>query len=130
MDIRKDLRYTKDHEWALQESAQAIKVGISDYAQHELGDVVFVDLPKVGDVVAAGNTMLTVESVKAVSDVYAPISGKIVAVNSLLEKSPEKVNNDPYVQGWMVVIEPSAENEYGKLLSSEAYSALIAEVSK
>ncbi len=120
------LKYTKEHEWVKVEGNRAT-VGITDFAQHQLGDVVFVDLPALGERMQAGATLATVESVKAVSDVYAPISGEVVAVNDELEHSPEFVNQDPYVKGWIAVIEFSDPGELKGLLTPEAYEPLTKE---
>jgi glycine cleavage system H protein len=120
-----DVRYTKEHEWARREGDRA-RVGITAYAQEQLGDVVFVELPKVGTRVSAMKTFGVVESVKAVSDLYAPLSGEVVAVNDALSKQPEVVNRDPYGDGWMVVIALADPAEYDALLSAEAYERLIA----
>jgi glycine cleavage system H protein len=120
-----DLKYTKEHEWSRREGNQA-RVGITAYAQEQLGDVVFVELPKVGDRVSAMKTFGVVESVKAVSDLYAPLSGEVVAVNVALSKQPEVVNRDPYGEGWMITIKLADPAEYDALLSAEAYERLIA----
>jgi glycine cleavage system H protein len=120
-----DLKYTKEHEWARREGDQA-RVGITAYAQEQLGDVVFVELPKAGARVSAMKTFGVVESVKAVSDLYAPLSGEVVAVNGALSKQPEVVNRDPYGEGWMIMIKLADPAEYDALLSAEAYERLIA----
>lgn len=121
-----DLRYTKDHEWVRLADRRAT-VGITDHAQSELTDVVYVELPPKGKVVKAGEVLGVVESVKAVSEVYAPVAGKVVDVNKELEASPELVNNDPYSKGWMVVVEVSAPADAGRLLDASAYRELIGE---
>jgi len=118
-------RYTKEHEWVQMEGKQA-RIGITDHAQAELGDVVFVELPSIGTVVKKGGPLGTVESVKAVSDVFAPLSGKVVAVNSALETSPEMVNQSPHAEGWIALIEVSDPGEANDLLDAAAYQALIA----
>jgi glycine cleavage system H protein len=118
-------RYTKEHEWVQIEGKQA-KIGITEHAQAELGDVVFVELPSIGAVVKKGGHLGTVESVKAVSDVFAPLSGKVVAVNAALESSPEMVNQAPHTDGWIVSIEMADPNEASDLLDAAAYQALIA----
>lgn len=123
MNIPQDLRYTKSHEWVRQEGDTAT-VGITDHAQEELGDVVFVELPETGDSFEAGDSFGTVESVKAVSDLYAPISGEVVEVNSALEDAPEKINEDPYGDGWIVKLRTSGEAD---LLSAEEYEKTVAE---
>lgn len=110
MSIPKELRYSKDHEWVKHEEGTAT-IGITDFAQSELGDIVFVELPAVGDEIKAGDAFGSVESVKTVSELYAPISGKVVAVNESLEDSPEFVNESPYENAWMVKVEPSDSAE-------------------
>jgi glycine cleavage system H protein len=122
--VPEDLRYTKEHEWARREGDEA-RIGITDYAQEQLGDVVFVELPKVGSRVGAMKTFGVVESVKAVSDLYAPLSGEIIAVNDALAKQPEAVNRDPYGDGWMIVVRIAAPAEYEGLLDPSAYERLI-----
>jgi glycine cleavage system H protein len=124
MQIPDELRYSSDHEWVKVEGG-SVRIGITDYAQDALGDVVFVDLPEVGTAVEKGATCSEVESTKSVSEIYAPISGTIVEVNSELVDNPEKVNDDPYGDGWMFVIEPSDEAQLGELLDAEGYRALI-----
>ena len=118
-----NLNYTEEHEWLkIQEDGQA-RVGITDYAQNSLSDVVFVELPEVGDQFTKGDVMTVAESVKAASDIYAPISGKIVSINEKLEESPELVNESPYEFGWMVLMEP--EGEVNGLLNAASYRELI-----
>ena len=124
--VLKDLRYTADHTWVKAEGDR-VKVGITDYAQKELGDVVFVDLPDVGEIFSAKNVMVSIESVKAVSEINAPVSGEIMEVNEDLEHSPELVNQDPYKKGWIAIIEYSEKNELKGLLSASEYAALIGE---
>ena len=126
MKIPAELKYSKDHEWVKVEGNQA-KIGITDYAQSQLGDVVFVEVPTVDTHVAVGAGFSVVESVKAVSDIYAPVSGVIVEVNEGLADTPEIINDDPYGEGWLVVIEIGNEADLGELLSSEEYEKLIAE---
>lgn len=126
MEFPVNLRYTKDHEWARQEGTRVV-VGITDYAQKELGDVVFVELPEVGTTVAVTETLGVVESVKAVSDLYAPVSGTIVESNLVLEDQPELVNASPYGQGWMAVIEASNAAEWHDLLTAADYQAYVAQ---
>ncbi len=118
-------RYTKEHEWLRIDGKQA-RIGITEHAQAELGDVVFVELPAVGATVKKGGQLGTVESVKAVSDVFAPVSGKLLQVNSALESAPEMVNQDPHGEGWIAVIEMSDPGETKELLDAAAYQALIA----
>ena len=126
MEFPANLRYTKEHEWARQEGNRIV-VGITDYAQKELGDVVFVELPEVGTAVEAMGTFGVVESVKAVSDLYAPVSGTIVEANIILEDQPELVNASPYGQGWMVAIETVNAEEFQQLLTAAEYQAYVAQ---
>ena len=126
MEFPANLRYTKEHEWARQEGNRVV-VGITDYAQKELGDVVFVELPEVGTTIEAMGTFGVVESVKAVSDLYAPVSGTIVEANTILEDQPELVNASPYGQGWMVVIEVVNTEEFQQLLTAAEYQAYVAQ---
>jgi len=130
MKIPQSLRFTKEHEWIAEVGPQRVRVGISDYAQHELGDVVFVDLPELGASVEAGLSMLSVESVKAVSDVYSPVTGKVVEVNPKLSGEPELVNSEPYDAGWMVVIEVRDEGIPSDLMSAAAYEEYLSELVK
>ena len=125
MNVPAELRYSKDHEWARLESTGRIRVGITDYAQDALGDVVFVELPATGTVVASGDTVGEVESTKSVSDLYAPISGTVIEVNDVLTDAPEKLNEDPYGEGWICLIEPDDPGQFDLLLDASAYSALI-----
>jgi len=125
MNVPAELRYSKDHEWALLEASGRVRVGITDYAQDALGDVVFVDLPATGAVVAAGDTLGEVESTKSVSDLYAPVSGVVVEVNDMLTDAPEKLNEDPYGEGWICLIEPDDPAQLEMLLDAGAYSSLI-----
>jgi glycine cleavage system H protein len=118
-----DLRYTPEHEWAKADGAR-VTVGITDYAQDQLGDVVYVDLPASGTRVEKGQPFGEVESTKSVSDLYAPLTGTIVERNETLESSPELVNADPYGRGWMVIIEAEQPDEVGGLLSASAYDEL------
>lgn len=123
--IPTDRRYTEEHEWALQEDGGIVLVGITDFAQHELGDVVYADLPTVGTRVIAMGEFGAVESVKAASDLFSPVTGEVVAVNETLVEQPELINDSPYDQGWMVRIRMDDPSEYGKLLDAEAYRALL-----
>ncbi len=125
-EIPGDLKFLKSHEWARVEGDGKVTVGISDHAQHELTDVVFVELPKVGRVVAAGEAICTIESVKAANDVYAPISGEIAEVNETLLNDPGLVNRDPYLNGWMFKIKASNPAEFDQLLAADAYRTHIA----
>ena len=120
-----DLRYTKSHEWVKKESDGSVMVGITDHAQGLLGDMVFVELPKVGTQVTAGKECGVVESVKAASDIYAPIAGEVTAVNTAVSDSPESVNKDAY-GAWMFKLKPSAAGDIDKLLDAKAYEALVA----
>ena len=124
-NIPADLRYTKEHEWAKLEGDKA-RVGITAFAQEQLGDVVFVELPKVGAKVTAMKTFGVVESVKAVSDLFAPLSGEVVEANTELTKKPETVNSDPYGEGWMIVIKLSNPKEMDGLMSAADYEKLVA----
>lgn len=119
-----DLRYTKDHEWIRVEGARGV-VGITSFAQEELGDVVFVELPKVGAHVEQGKTFGVVESVKTASDLYAPVSGAVAEVNPKLVDQPELVNQDPYGEGWMIVVDLFDPAQVSSLLSAEQYEALL-----
>tara|TARA_B100002051_G_C16666763_1_gene602163 strand:- start:655 stop:1032 length:378 start_codon:yes stop_codon:yes gene_type:complete len=122
-EIPENLSYTKDHEWASLQDDGKVKVGITDHAQDALSDVVFVELPDIGSEFVKGDAMAVAESVKAASDIYAPVSGKIVSINNKLEESPELINESPYDFGWMVVIEPEGDLE--GLLDSNAYREAI-----
>lgn len=126
MSIPKDLRYTQEHEWVKVEGNK-VRVGITDFAQHELGDIVFVELPEVGDAVTLNEPFGSVESVKTVSELYSPVSGTVVEINEALSDSPEFVNESPYENAWMIVVELSDEAEVEALLTAEAYEALISE---
>jgi glycine cleavage system H protein len=122
-----ELKYASSHEWARLEEDGTITIGITDHAQEALGDVVFVELPGVGDSLAAGDEAGVVESVKAASDIYAPVGGEVIAVNAQLEDEPEIVNGDPYNDGWFFRLQPSDSGELEKLLSAEDYAAQCAE---
>ncbi len=126
MSVPKDFKYSAEHEWVKNEDGN-VRIGITHFAQSELGDIVFVELPQVGDEIKAGDAFGSVESVKTVSELYAPISGKVVEVNAELEDSPEFVNESPYENAWMIVVEPSDLSEVDSLLSPEKYEELIAE---
>ena len=119
-----DIRYAQSHEWAKTEGDN-VKVGISDYAQDQLGDIVFVEMPDVGDTLEKGAEFGTVESVKAVSELYMPIGGEITAINTGLEESPELVNNDPYGGGWMIEVNPGDSGEIEALMTKEAYLEML-----
>lgn len=124
MKVPEDRRYTKDHEWALLDGDR-VRIGITDYAQDALGDVVFVQLPAVGTVVEAGGACSEVESTKSVSDIYSPVAGTVVEVNTELAEAPQRLNEDPYGAGWICAIEPSSPATLGDLLDAGAYSTLI-----
>ncbi|WP_313803797.1 glycine cleavage system protein GcvH [Cytobacillus sp.] len=126
MNTPKELRYSEEHEWVKTEGEQ-VRIGITDFAQSELGDIVFVELPEVGDEVTADEPFGSVESVKTVSELYAPISGKVVAVNEDLSDSPEFVNESPYEKAWMIVVEPSDAGEMDNLMTAEQYEEMIKE---
>lgn len=123
MQIPSQLRYSSDHEWA-SESDAVVRVGITDYAQDALGDVVFVELPKVGASVALGGTLGEVESTKSVSEIYAPVAGTVVAVNDALVASPELINSDPYGEGWLCEISIADSSDFDVLLDAQAYHTL------
>jgi glycine cleavage system H protein len=123
LSIPDDRQYTRSHEWVLAEEG-TVTIGITDHAQEELGDVVFVELPDVGDTIGAGDSFGTVESVKAVSDLYTPVGGEVVEINSSLEDAPEKINDDPYGEGWIVKLSTSEEAD---LLSPEEYGKVVEE---
>ncbi|MGO9480768.1 MAG: glycine cleavage system protein GcvH [Candidatus Kryptoniota bacterium] len=124
MDFPADLKYTKDHEWIRIEDGTGV-VGITDYAQGELGDVVFVELPAVGTKLQQGKQFGTIEAVKTVSDIYAPVSGEIVELNALLKDSPEIMNKEPYAGGWMVKIKIENKSELNNLLDAAKYREMI-----
>jgi glycine cleavage system H protein len=126
--VPKDRYYTKEHEWVLIEGENRAKVGITDYAQSELGDIVYVELPELGLEVEPGDTLANIESVKSVAPVYAPVSGKVVDINSELENSPELINEYPYEDGWICVIEMTDPSEVEDLLSAEEYAEYIKEL--
>jgi glycine cleavage system H protein len=124
VNVPEELRYTSDHEWARQEDGR-LRVGITDYAQDSLGDVVFVQLPEPGTAVEAGVTLGEVESTKSVSDIYAPVTGTVVEVNGELADAPQRLNEDPYGEGWICVVEPTDAAAFETLLDAEAYRKLI-----
>lgn len=126
-NVPAELKYSKEHEWLRKEADGTYTVGITEHAQELLGDMVFVDLPEVGRMVDAGDDCAVAESVKAASDIYAPISGEIVAVNDELSDSPELVNNEPYATGWIFKIKASDESQIATLLDAAAYDALLAD---
>jgi glycine cleavage system H protein len=126
MTTPKDLRYSEEHEWVKVEG-EKVRVGITHFAQSELGDIVFVELPEVGDEVTANETFGSVESVKTVSELYAPVSGKVVEVNEDLSDNPEFVNESPFEKAWMIVVELSDISELDKLMTAEQYEAMVKE---
>jgi glycine cleavage system H protein len=126
-EIPGDLKFLKSHEWARVEDNGQVTVGISDHAQGLLGDLVYVELPEVGESVTAGSAVAVVESVKAASDVYSPVSGKVVAVNGALTDKPETINEDAYGEGWLLVIAPDDMDQLNDLLSPDDYAALLEE---
>ena len=125
MSFPSELKYTKDHEWIKLVDGNTALIGITDYAQRELGDIVFVDVPTVGKTLNAEDTFGTVEAVKTVSDLFLPVNGKIIEVNPGLSNNPELVNTDPYGEGWMVKIELANAEDVNALLSAEAYEELV-----
>lgn len=124
MEYPPDRKYSREHEWVATDGDTA-RVGITDYAQDALGDVVFVKLPEVGDVLDQGGTAGEVESTKSVSEVYAPVAGTVVEVNTELDQTPERLNDDPYGEGWIFVVQPSAPDATSALLDAAAYRAIV-----
>jgi len=122
-----ELKYAKTHEWARVEEDGAVTIGITDHAQEALGDVVYIEVPDVGDILAGGDQAGVVESVKAASDIFAPLSGEVIAINGALEEEPELVNADPYNDGWFYRIQPQDLSELESLLSADEYAAACAE---
>ncbi|HAX04785.1 MAG TPA: glycine cleavage system protein GcvH [Acidimicrobiaceae bacterium] len=129
MDTPDELRYSSDHEWVRIENSLA-HIGITDFAQDALGDVVYVELPEVGLSVSANSAFAEIESTKSVSDVFAPISGEVVGINDALEDRPELVNEDPYGEGWICVIKPSEESEFDQLMDAQSYEAFVLQESQ
>lgn len=125
MKFPTELKYSKEHEWVRQDGRRVV-VGITDFAQSQLGDIVFVELPAVGAAITAGKRFSVVESVKAVSDIFAPLNGKVVEINEALNDTPEKVNQDPYGDGWIAVVEVAEGTSLDDLMDSEAYAAQVA----
>lgn len=125
--IPDDLRYTAEHEWVLLRDEGTVRIGVTDFAQTQLGDVVYIQLPRLGDSVAAGDPVGEVESTKSVSDVFAPVEGEVVGRNDALEDRPELVNSDPYGAGWMIEIKPAQPAAVDSLMIAEEYRALIGE---
>lgn len=126
-ELRDELKYLSSHEWARVESDGTVTVGITDHAQDALGDVVYVEAPELGSEVTAGQEAGVVESVKAASDIFSPISGEVIAINDLLEEAPETVNSSPYDDGWFFKVKPDELGELDNALDSEAYKALVEE---
>jgi glycine cleavage system H protein len=126
MNTPKELRYSEEHEWVRVEGDK-VRIGITDFAQSELGDIVFVELPEVGTEITANEPFGSVESVKTVSELYAPVSGKVVEVNEELNDNPEYVNESPYEKAWMIVVEPKDMSELDNLLTAEQYEAMVKE---
>lgn len=124
LNLPDDVRYTKDHEWARREGDK-IRVGVTDYAQDQLGDIVFVEVPEIGSSLKMGEEFGTLESVKAVAEVYTPISGEVIAVNSSLEESPQLVNESPYADGWIIDVQPSDSDEIDRLMTKNAYVEML-----
>ena len=124
LSLPEDIRYAEDHEWVKMGGDQA-RIGISDYAQDQLGDIVFVDLPQVGDHFNKGDEFGTVESVKAVSELYMPIGGEVIAVNETLADAPENVNTDPYTDGWMIAVKADDPGQYESLMDKNAYLDML-----
>ena len=127
MNVPDDRRYTEEHEWAAHTTGALVRLGITEYAQEALGDIVYVELPQVGDEFAHGATLAEVESTKSVADVYAPVAGTVTQVNELLADQPELINSDPYGEGWFVELEVSELSSLDALLSAEDYGKLIAD---
>ena len=125
MNVPSNLKYTKSHEWVRAEADGTVTIGITDHAQELLGDLVYVELPNVGDRIEAGNASAVVESVKAASDVYSPVTGKVVEVNAALSDKPETINEDAYGEGWIFVIEAEEPDQLNELLSPDDYAELI-----
>jgi glycine cleavage system H protein len=126
VDVPAELKYTKEHEWVKVDGNTAI-IGITDYAQGELGDIVFVELPEIGAEVKQLDSFGTIEAVKAVSDMYSPVSGKVIGINSAVEEDPMVINRDPYGEGWMLKVEVSNPAELDQLLDADGYQKLLAE---
>ena len=124
-EIPSELRFAESHEWAELMEDGLVRVGISDHAQEQLGDLVFVELPEAGDELTRSEACAVVESVKAASDIYAPVSGEVVSVNESLADAPETINNDPYVDGWLFTVKPSDEGDLDELMDADAYKEHI-----
>jgi glycine cleavage system H protein len=126
-EIPSELKYTKSHEWVRSEDDGTVTIGITDHAQELLGDLVFVELPEVGTEMSAEDAVCVVESVKAASDVYMPISGEVVEINTILADAPETINDSPYDDGWLIRVQPSSPDELEDLMDADSYDAEIAE---
>jgi len=126
LKLPEDLRYAEDHEW-IKDAKDRVRIGISDYAQDQLGDIVFVELPRAGDTFERGAQFGTVESVKTVAELYTPLTGEILAVNKALEDTPELVNKEPYDKGWMIELKPGDPAEVDRLMSRDAYLGMLKE---
>lgn len=126
MNLPSELKYTKEHEWVKVEG-ELVKIGITDFAQSELGDIVFVELPEVGEEIKQDEPFGNVESVKTVSELFAPVSGEVVEINEALEDEPEQVNDSPYDEGWMIIVKPANLSDVDTLLTAEQYQAVIEE---
>ena len=126
-EIPAELKYSRDHEWVRSEDDGSVLIGITDHAQQALGELVYVELPETGQTVAQGDACAVVESVKAASDVYAPLAGQVVEANQVLADEPELVNNSPYQDGWIIRLEPVSQAELEELLTAEAYEQFLAE---
>jgi len=124
LNLPDDVLYSKEHEYA-RSVDQKVIIGISDYAQNQMGDLVFVELPQIGDTFRTGDVFGTIESVKAVIEIYMPLGGEVIEVNNSLEEAPEKVNNSPYVEGWMIGVKPDNPDELGQLMSRDAYLEVL-----
>lgn len=124
LQLAEDVRYADDHEWARDEGDK-VRIGVDDYAQDQLGDIVFVELPQVGDTFSKGDEFGTVESVKAVAELFMPVGGEVLAVNGALEEAPELVNKDPYQEGWMIEIKPADPAEMDTLMTKDAYIEML-----
>lgn len=126
-DTPRELHYTESHEWVRLENDDTVTIGITDHAQHQLGDLVYVELPDINLTLAQGDEMSVVESVKTAADIYAPLSGEVIAVNQQLESRPELMNEDPYGNGWICRIKPSSIEELDELMNADAYSDSVSE---
>lgn len=125
LNLPNNFKYTRNHEWAIVQDDYAIKGGVTDYAQDQLGEIVYVELPEVGTYFERGEVVSTLESVKAVVEMYMPISGEIVAVNNELENNPALINNDPYYAGWIIEIKPKDTNQIDELMDNKAYKEML-----